>query len=99
MAHMIVKVEQTRLDCDLNMEYEIDKLASTHKLQIDSLQIEYEALNKKHELLQQSTDSQIEKLQETLKKQSPKNNWVWFAGGVAAGMATTYGAYKVFNEQ
>jgi len=98
MINMVVKVEELQLECDLNTEYELDKLASSHKLQIDGLKIEHDALNKKYELLQQSTDSQIEKLQETLKKQAPKNNWIWFAGGVAAGIATTYGAYKVFNE-
>ena len=98
MVNMVVKVEELQLECDLHLEYELDKLSSSYKLQTDSLQIEQDTLNKKYELLQQSTNSQIEKLQETLKKQSPKNNWIWFAGGVAAGIATTYGAYKAFNE-
>jgi hypothetical protein len=99
MAIMIVKVEELQLECDLNLEYELDKFANSYKLQIDTLQIEYGVLGEKYELLQKSTDSQIEKLQKTLKNQSPKNNWAWFIGGVAAGIATTYGAYRTFNER
>jgi len=37
-------------------------------------------------------------LQGVIKKQSPQRKWWWFAGGVAAGIVTTYAAYRLFNE-
>ena len=49
-------------------------------------------------MLKKSSDAQIESLQETLKKMSSDNKWWWFAGGIVTGAATTYGAYKAFNE-
>ena len=98
MAHMVTTVEAIYSDCDLNLEYEIDKLASAHQLQIENLQIEYGVLDQKHEMLKKSSDIQIKSLQEALKKASSNNKWWWFAGGIATGVATTYGAYKAFNE-
>jgi len=98
MAEMVVVVEDLRLDCDLKMEYEIYKIQTAHKLEIDNHHIAYNTLQKKYELLEQSSNIQIDKLQQTLGKVSSTNKWWWFAGGVTAGIASSYGAYRLFNE-
>jgi hypothetical protein len=36
-------------------------------------------------------------MQTAIKHLAPNNKWVWFAGGVAAGVVVSYGAYEVFN--
>ena len=98
IAKMIVIVEDIHTACGLKIEYELDKIGTQHQLEIQNHHIAYQALQQKYNILEQSTNTQITELQETLNRVSPDNKWWWFAGGVAAGMASTYGAYKVFNE-
>ena len=98
MAQMIVVVEDLRVDCDLRTEYEIDKLQTAHMLEIDNHHIAYQTLQKKYDLLEESSNIQIDKLQDTLDKVSSTNKWWWFAGGVAVGVVASYGSYRLFNE-
>ena len=67
-------------------------------LERDKLNIRYDALKEEHKLLIEKKDYEITQLRESLIKQSPRNNWLWAAGGVVVGMATTYGAYRMFND-
>tara|TARA_Y100000034_G_C6813635_1_gene365861 strand:+ start:770 stop:1069 length:300 start_codon:yes stop_codon:yes gene_type:complete len=99
MARMVITVEDLQTDCDLNLEYEMDKLTSEHRLEIDNLKIEYDTLSEKYKVLKASTDVQITTLQDTLRRISSDNKWWWFTGGVVAGMAATYGAHRAFNER
>ena len=98
VAKMIVIVDDLQTDCDLKIEYELDKLTTKHRLDIKNHHIAYETLQKKYSLLEQSSTTQIDKLQDTLNKVSATNKWWWFAGGIAAGVVSSYGAYRMFNE-
>lgn len=98
ISQLIVTVEDARIDCDLRMEYEMDLMATEHAYEVEKFLIEYSALNKKYKILQSNTDAQIASLEDELKKNSSRNRWIWFATGTAAGIATTYGFYRMFNE-
>tara|TARA_R110000824_G_scaffold199485_3_gene383446 strand:+ start:1417 stop:1812 length:396 start_codon:yes stop_codon:yes gene_type:complete len=97
-AYIVVQQDRIQLQCDLELDYQLDKLAAQHLFAMDSYKIRYESLSKKHELLEQSSETQIAILEAALKKKSPKNRGWWFVGGIAAGIGTTYSAYRMFNE-
>ena len=99
VAKMIVIVDDLQTDCDLKIEYELDKLTTKHQLEIRNHHIAYSTLQKKYDLLEQSSTTQIDKLQETLNKVSASNKWWWFVGGVGIGVVSSYGAYRMLNEQ
>jgi len=64
-----------------------------------NIQIRYESLMKENNLLIEQKDKEILQLQQSLKKHSPRNKWMWFVGGAVVGSAATYGAYRAFNER
>jgi hypothetical protein len=99
IAELLVLPEQYRLDCDLEVEYQIDRQATEFHLERQNFQIRIDSLLKEYELRIDEKDREILALQEAIAAQAPNNKWWWFAGGVAAGVVTTYAAYRVFNEQ
>ena len=92
-----VKVYAKR-ECEMTLAHELEKKEIEFQLERDKYKIRYDALVEEHKLLVEQKDIEITKLRESLLKQSPRNNWLWAAGGVVVGMAATYGAYKVFND-
>ena len=99
IAELLVLPEEYRLDCDLEVEYQIDRQATEFHLERQNFQIRLDSMLKEYELRITEKDREILALQEAIAAQAPSNKWWWFAGGVAAGVATTYAAYRVFNEQ
>jgi hypothetical protein len=99
IAELLVLPEKYRLDCDLEVEYQIDRQATEFHLERQNFQIRIDSLLKEYELRITEKDKEIYALQEALLAQAPTRKWWWFAGGVAAGIATTYGTYRAFNAQ
>ena len=99
MAELLVLPMEYRLECDLEVEYQIDVQATQFQLERDNFQIRLDALTQEYDLRIEQKDIEIAALQEAMLAQSPTRKWWWFAGGVAAGVLTTYGAYRVFNER
>jgi|TARA_R110000824_G_scaffold110146_1_gene258066 hypothetical protein len=99
IAELLVLPEKYRLDCDLEVEYQIDRQATEFHLERQNFQIRLDSLLKEYGLRIDEKDREIAALQDALLAQAPTRKWWWFAGGVAAGVATTYGAYRLFNEQ
>jgi hypothetical protein len=99
IAELLVLPMEYRLECDLEVEYQIDVQATQFQLERDNFQIRLDALTQEYDLRIEQKDIEIAALQEAMLKQSPNNKLWWFAGGVAAGILTTYAAYRVFNEQ
>ena len=88
-----------RLECDLEVEYQIDVQATEFQLERQNFQIRLDTLSKEYDLLIEQKDIEIAALQEAMLAQAPTRKWWWFAGGVAAGVTTTYGMYRAFNGQ
>jgi hypothetical protein len=85
--------------CDNRVNYELGIQKEHHQLEIETLKIEHKALTQEYDLFIEHKDREIQALVKSLKKTSPRNKTWWFIGGVVAGSAATYGAYKVFNEK
>ena len=85
--------------CQIRIDYETHKLQEKHRFEIENLKIEHKALTDEYDLFIMQKDKEISALVKSLRKTSPRNKWIWFAGGVVIGTAGTYGAYRVFNER
>jgi hypothetical protein len=99
IAELLILPEQYRLDCDLEVEYQIDRQATEFHLERQNFQIRLDSMLKEYGLRVDEKDREIVALQDALLAQAPTRKWWWFAGGAAAGVVTTYAAYRVFNEQ
>ena len=98
-AEILSGYDRFQYACDSVVQYELSKLAELHRYEIESLRIEHKALTQEYDLFISQKDKEIQVLVKSLKKTSPRNKWLWFAGGVVAGTAASYGAYKAFNER
>jgi hypothetical protein len=85
-------------ECNLRVDTELEKKEIEFTLERKNYEIKYTSLKDEYDLILEQKDLQIQSLGETIKKHSPRNKWIWYAGGVASGIAVTYGAYRVFNE-
>jgi hypothetical protein len=88
-----------KLQCDIEVEYQLDIAGTEFQLERKNFNIRYDALDEEYKLIVEQKDVEIVKLQETIKKQSPPNKWAWYAGGIASGVVVTYGAYKAFQDE
>ena len=98
IAELLVMPMDYRLNCDLEVEYQIDIQATEFHLERQNFQIRLDALTSEYDLRIEQKDIEIAALQEAVLAQAPSNKLWWFAGGVAAGIMTTYGVYRVLNE-
>jgi hypothetical protein len=85
-----------KLQCDLEVEYNLDIANSEFELERKNFEIRYEALDHEYKLIVDQKDIEITKLQETIKKQSPPNKWAWFGVGGASGVVATVIIAKQF---
>jgi len=98
IAELLVLPVQYQMECDLEVEYQIDVQATEFQLERQNFQIRLDALTKEYDLRIEQKDIEIAALQEAMLKQAPSNKWWWFVGGVAAGVGVTYAAYRGFSE-
>ena len=99
IAELLVMPMDYRLNCDLEVEYQLDIQATEFHLERQNFQIRLDALTSEYDLRIEQKDIEIAALQEAMLNQSPDNKMWWFAGGIAAGIVTTYAAYRMFNER
>tara|TARA_Y100000310_G_C20429739_1_gene690866 strand:- start:199 stop:624 length:426 start_codon:yes stop_codon:yes gene_type:complete len=85
--------------CDNRVKYELKKQEEVYEYEAESLRIEHRALTKEYDLFIEQKDKEIQSLVKSLKKTSPRNKWLWFAGGIVVGTAASYGAYKIYDER
>lgn len=90
-AEILIKHEESKLKCDLEVEFQLDKAASQCKLDKELLEARIVTLDQQHAEIVASKDLVIEKQQAIIKKQAPHRKWLWFAGGVVLGGTTYYG--------
>ena len=98
-AELLVLPDRLKAECDIEIEYQVDLLSTERELQISNLNSRYTALDLEYQQAVQTKDLQIENLETIISSNSGVSKWVWFASGIAAGTATTYVAYRAFNEQ
>ena len=98
LSEILARQSTANLACQARIEYELSVEATNYELQLRNWEIQYTALHEETSLLIFQKDAEIDQLQKSLLSQSPRNNWMWAAGGVAVGVVATYGAYRLFNE-
>ena len=95
-ANIITEKSNWKLQCDLEIEYNLDVANTEFELERKNFNIRYEALDQEYKLIVEQKDIEITKLQETIKKQSPPNKWAWFGVGGATGVVATVIIAKQF---
>ena len=92
-AELITAHQYSLTECDLLVEYEVAKARSEMQLQLDTLNISYNAQNERMNLLFDIKDQEIDMYREMALDQPNKNNHLWFAGGTVAGIALSLGVF------
>ena len=94
-SRLLTPEEEMILACDTRLEFELAKQRTELQLDLDSQRIRFEADIKERDLTIETQLRQISDLQDALKKVSANNKWLYAVGGVATGIALSYGAYEV----
>jgi hypothetical protein len=97
-ATILSMSEYYEAQCNLQTQYQLDRLGAEFQLERNNFEIRLDSLKEEYDLVITQKDLEIAQLQDSLKSQSPRNNWPWFVGGIATGVAVTYGAYRLFGE-
>ena len=84
---------------DIKTDYQLKIQKEEYDFKLENLKIEYKALTDEYDLFIMQKDKEISILADSLKKTSPRHKWLYFAGGILVGTATSYGTYKVLNER
>ena len=92
-AELITRHQYSMTECDLRVEYEIARCSAEMQLQHDMLQISYNSLSERHELLMDMKNDEIDIYKEMALSQPNKNNHWWLAGGVVAGIGVSLGVF------
>ena len=88
-AIIISAPQREREKCQLKVSQELEKQKVLHKLQLDTLKVELDSLNKKHIELIAIKNSEIDALTEAaLTRPSDYSIW-WASGGVIVGVVST----------
>ena len=98
LATILARQSTANLACQARLEYELSVEAAGYDLEIQELQISLNALREENTLMITQKDLEIQQLQESILRQSSDNRLWWYVGGVATGVAASYGAYRLFNE-
>lgn len=97
-ANILAQAQTADDNCQLGLQYELDKQKIEHELQLQNLTIRHDALLAEYDMRVQSLEREADALANALKKQSKRGPALWITVGVVGGIAASYGAYRVFNE-
>jgi hypothetical protein len=98
MAEILSSYDVAIYACDIKTEYQLKIQKEEYNFKLENLKIEHKALTDEYDLFIIQKDKEIDFLSSALKKTSPRYKWLYFAGGIVAGTAASYGAYKAFND-
>ena len=98
LAQLISENEFSDEECDLEVEYQVLRARTEMQLKIDSLQISYDALQEKHQLLMDIKNNEINTYREMALDQPNKNNQWWLAGGIVVGIGLSLGTFYAVTE-
>ena len=99
MAKILSDYDLAIYACDIKTDYQLKIQKEEYDFKLENLKIEYKALTDEYDLFIMQKDKEINILADSLKKTSPRHKWLYFAGGILVGTATSYGVYKALNER
>jgi hypothetical protein len=97
MAKMLADYDIYKYSCDIKMEYQLDLQKEEYEFKLENLRIEHKALTDEYDLFIMQKDREIVTLNDALKKTSPRYKWLYFAGGILIGTASSYGVYRAIK--
>ena len=97
MADIMAEYDILKYSCDIRTEYQLKIQKEEYEFKLENMKIEHEALTKEYDLFIMQKDKEIDLLANALKKTSPRYKWLYFAGGILVGTASSYGVYKALK--
>ena len=97
-AKLLACNEFALTECDLKIQFELDRFRAKCDLDLKTLQISYDSLSTKHNLITKLKDDEIERLIAIATNQPNKHNHWWLAGGFLAGAATSIAIFYASTE-
>lgn len=88
-AKLLADKEYNQVECDLKINFEIEKLKAKHLLEMGTLQASFDALKEQNSSLLEIKDSEIKRLQELALKNPNDNSHLWMGAGIVAGIVTS----------
>ena len=98
-AEILSRANVRTAECNLRVDTELEKKKIEFALERENYEIKYTSLKDEYDLVLGQKELELLSLQEAIEKHSPRNKWVWYAAGTASGIAVTYGAYRMFNNE
>jgi len=98
MAKVLAGYDIYKYSCDIQMDYQLKIQKEKYEFKLENLKIEHNSLTKEYDLFIMQKDKEINMLADSLKKTSPRHKWLYFAGGILIGTASSYGVYKAIND-
>ena len=97
MAKMLADFDIYKYSCDIKTDYQLKIQKEEYEFKLENLRIEHKALTDEYDLFIIQKDMEIKALSNSLKKTSPRHKWLYFAGGILIGTASSYGVYKALK--
>ena len=86
-----------KYSCDIKMEYQLNLQKEEYEFKLENARIEHKSLTDEYDLFIMQKDREIATLNDALKKTSPRYKWLYFAGGILIGTASSYGVYRALQ--
>ena len=97
IAKMMADFDIYKYSCDIKTEYQLKIQREEYDYKLENMRIEHEALTKEYDLFIMQKNTEIDALTNALKKTSPRYKWLYFAGGILIGTASSYAVYKALK--
>ena len=97
MGKIMADYDILKYSCDIRTEYQLKIQKEEYEFKLENLKIEHKALTDEYDLFIMQKDKEIALLANALKKTSPRHEWLYFAGGILIGTASSYGVYRALK--
>ena len=100
LAKILAETEYRKEKCELDKEY----IKKTKDLecseQVESLKLDVDIIEKKHDLMMDAKNTEIQNLHDIIKKESKNkpNKILWYIGGILTGIAISVGTVYAINK-
>ena len=97
ISKMMADYDIYKYSCDIKMDYQLKIQREEYEFELENMRIEHKALTDEYDLFIMQKDKEIDLLANALKKTSPRYKWLYFAGGILIGTASSYGVYRALK--
>ncbi len=97
ISKMMADYDIYKYSCDIKMEYQLNLQKEEYEFKLENARIEHKSLTDEYDLFIMQKDREIATLNDALKKTSPRYKWLYFAGGILIGTASSYGVYRALQ--